>query len=131
MRQQIQDLKGKVEKSQQALVDYKRQNLIVNVGDKQTINDQKVEQLNKEYTSARADRVQKESLYDLAQSHGGQVGIIVQDSILQHLEEKYSDLKASSLMPWANTDLISPKLFDCVIRSRKCNPSWIARVRQQ
>jgi capsular exopolysaccharide synthesis family protein len=95
MEQQLRDLKVKVETSQQALVDYERQNLIVNVGDKQTINDQRLEQLNKEYTSAETDRVQKESLYDLAQSHGGQVGIIVQDSVLQHLEEKYTDLTAS------------------------------------
>ena len=60
-KQQLQELKAKVEKSQQALVDYERQNLIVNVGDKETINDQRLEQLNKDYTS-RGDRPSPEAI---------------------------------------------------------------------
>lgn len=95
MNQQLQDLKMQVEKSQQALFDYERQNLIVNVGDKETINDQRLEQLSRDYTAAESDRVQKESLYDLAKANEAEVGIIVQDSILQNLEGKYNDLKAS------------------------------------
>ena len=77
MEQQLQELKVKVEKSQQALIDYERQNLIVNVGDKGTINDERLEQLNKDYTTAESDRVQKQSLYELAKANEGQVGIIV------------------------------------------------------
>ena len=42
MEQQLEELKTKMEKSQQALVDYERQNLIVNVGDKGTINDERL-----------------------------------------------------------------------------------------
>ena len=95
MEQQLQDLKSKVEKSQQALIDYERQNLIINVGDKQTINDERLEQLNKDYTTAEIDRDQKESVYELAKANEGQVGIIVQNDVLQHLEEKYNDLKAA------------------------------------
>jgi len=95
MERQLEDLKMKVERSQQALVDYERQNLIVNVGDKQTINDERLEQLNKDFTQAMSDRVQKESLYELAKGNEGQVGILMQDDVLQHLEEKYNDLKAS------------------------------------
>ena len=95
MEQQLQDLKSKVEKSQQALIDYERQNLIINVGDKGTINDERLEQLNKDYTTAEIERDQKESVYELAKANEGQVGIIVQDDVLQHLEEKYNDLKAA------------------------------------
>src|SRR5208282_6482488 len=94
MEQQLQDLKLKVEKSQQNLIDYERQNLIVNVGDKQTINDQMLEQLTRDYAVAESDRVQKESVYELAKANEGQVGIIMQDPILQHLEQAYADLKA-------------------------------------
>jgi succinoglycan biosynthesis transport protein ExoP len=94
MELQLQELKAKVEKSQQALVDYERQNLIVNVGEKGTINDERLEELNKDYTVAQTDRVQKQSVYQLAQANEGQVGIIVEDKVLQHLEEKCSDLKA-------------------------------------
>lgn len=95
MQQQLEDLKSKMEKSQQALIDYERQNLIVSVGDKGTISDQRLEQLNKDYAAAESDRVQKESIYELAEANGGQVGIIVQDNVLQHLEERYNDLKAA------------------------------------
>ncbi len=42
-----------------------------------------------------SDRVQKESLYELAKGNEGQVGILMQDDVLQRLEEKYNDLKAS------------------------------------
>jgi capsular exopolysaccharide synthesis family protein len=94
MEQQLQELKAKVEKSQQALIDYERQNLIVNVGDKGTINDERLEQLNKDFTVAEGDRDQKESVYELAKANEGQVGIIVEDKVLQSLEEKYNDLKS-------------------------------------
>ncbi len=95
MEQQLDDLRKKVEKSQQALVDYERQNLIINVGDKGTITDQRLQDLSRDYTVAESDRVQKESLYELVKSNEGQIGVIVQNSMLEHLEEKYSDLKAS------------------------------------
>lgn len=94
MEQQLSELKEKVEKSQQALIDYERQNLIVNVGEKGTINDERLEQLNKDFTVAESDRVQKESVYELAKANEGQVGVIVEDKILTSLEEKYNDLKA-------------------------------------
>ena len=95
MEQQLEELKMRMEKSQQALIDYERQNLIINVGDKQTINDQTLEELNKDYTAAESDQVQKESLYELAKGNEGQVGILMQNDVLQRLEEKYNDLKAS------------------------------------
>jgi succinoglycan biosynthesis transport protein ExoP len=95
MEQQLQDLKLKVEKSQRDLIDYERQNLIVNVGDKGTVNDQRLEQLNKDYAVAESDRVQKESVYQLAKDNEGQVGIIMQDTVLQHLEDRLADLRAA------------------------------------
>jgi polysaccharide biosynthesis transport protein len=95
MEMQLRDLKDKMERSQEALIDYERQNSIVNLGDKGDINDQRLEQLNQDYTRAESDRLQKESIYDLAKAHEGQVGIIVQDSVLQRLEDKCTDLKAS------------------------------------
>jgi capsular exopolysaccharide synthesis family protein len=95
MEQQLEDLKAKVEKSQQDLVDYERQNLIINVGEKGTIDDQRLEELNKDYTIAETDRVQKQSLFELAVANESQIGTIIEDKTLQHLEEKYDDLKSS------------------------------------
>jgi capsular exopolysaccharide synthesis family protein len=95
MEQQIDDLRAKVEKSQQALVDYERQNLIINVGDKENITEQRLQDLSRDYTAAQSDRVQKESIYELAKSNEGQIGIIVQNELLLRLEEKYTDLKTA------------------------------------
>jgi capsular exopolysaccharide synthesis family protein len=95
MQNQLQELKAKVEKSQQALIDYERQNLIVNVGDKGNINDERLEQLNKDFTIAQGDLIQKQSLYELAKANEGQVGVIVEDKVLQNLEGKYIDLKSA------------------------------------
>jgi len=95
MEQQLQELKMKVEKSQQALIDYERQNLIVSIGDKGTIDDQRLEQLSRDYNAVESERVQKESLYELAKANEAQVGIIVEDKGLQRLEEKNGDLKSA------------------------------------
>jgi capsular exopolysaccharide synthesis family protein len=51
--------------------------------------------LNRDYTAAEANRVQKQSLYELAKANEDQVGIMVEDSVLQHMEEKYADAKTA------------------------------------
>lgn len=94
MEQQLDELKAKVEKSQQAMVDYERQNTIVNISDKQNVVEQRLADLSKDLTNAQGDRLQKESLYDLVRSNEAQVAFIAQNELLQRLEEKYADLKA-------------------------------------
>ncbi|HEV2424123.1 MAG TPA: polysaccharide biosynthesis tyrosine autokinase [Terriglobia bacterium] len=94
MEQQLGELKAKVEKSQKALVDYERQNAIVNIGDKQNVAEEKLSDLDRDLTVAESDRAQKESLYNLVKSDEKQVAFVAQNDLLQKLEEKYADLKA-------------------------------------
>ncbi len=94
MEQQLDELKAKVEKSQQALVDYERQNVIVNISDKESVVEQRLADLSRDLTNAEGDRVQKESLYELVRSNESQVAFVAQNEILQRLEEKFADLKA-------------------------------------
>src|SRR5579862_4883761 len=54
MEQRLDELKVKVEKSEQAMVDYERQNDIVSVGDKQSVAEARLEQLNTSLSSAQA-----------------------------------------------------------------------------
>jgi capsular exopolysaccharide synthesis family protein len=93
MEQQLDELKAKVEKSQQAMVDYERQNAIVDLGDKQSVVAQKLDTLSQELTNAQTDRMQKESLYQLVSANESQAGLVTQDPSLQRLEDKYIDLK--------------------------------------
>jgi succinoglycan biosynthesis transport protein ExoP len=94
MEQQLDELKAKVEKSQQALVDYERQHAIVNVSDKQNVVEEKLEDLSRDLTSAQNDLSQKQSLYGLVQSNKAQIATLAQNELLQRLEEKYADLRS-------------------------------------
>jgi capsular exopolysaccharide synthesis family protein len=91
---QLDELKARVEKSQSALVDYERQNSIVNVNDKQNVVEQRLADLTKDLTAAESDRAQKEALFQLVQSNPSQVALLAQDELLQRLAEKSADLKS-------------------------------------
>jgi len=93
MGQQLDDLKAKVEKSQQALVDYERQNAIVDVGDKESLVEQNLASLSQEFTEAQNHLAEEQSLYDLVQANPAQTALLAQDDLLQMLEEKVADLK--------------------------------------
>jgi polysaccharide biosynthesis transport protein len=93
MEQQLDELRAKVEKSQRALVDYERKNAIVNVSDRQNVVEARLEDLNKDLTSAENDLAQKRSLNDLVKSDPSKVSLVTQDDLLERLEEKEADLK--------------------------------------
>lgn len=93
MERQLDELKAKVEKSQRALVDYQIQHAIVNVGDKQNVEQQRLEEISGNFTKAQSLRLEKESLYELINSNESQVASVVQSETLQRLESKYDDLR--------------------------------------
>ena len=95
MEQQLDELKAKVEKSQQALVDYERRNAIVNVSDKENVVEERLADLSRDLTNAENDRVQKESLYDLVRSNPSQAAVLAQDDLSERLEERYAELSAA------------------------------------
>ncbi|PYV28740.1 MAG: hypothetical protein DMG24_01260 [Acidobacteria bacterium] len=94
MEQQLEELKAKVEKSQEALVGYERQNSIVNVSDRQNVVEQRLSDLSRDLTTAESDRAQKESLYQMVKSNPEQIAMLAQNDLLQKLQEKSADLKA-------------------------------------
>jgi capsular exopolysaccharide synthesis family protein len=94
MEQQLDELKAKVEKSQQAMVDYERQNLIVDIGDKQSVVEQRLAAMSQDLTAAQSERMQKQSLYELVTSDQSQAAFTARDELLQRLDEKHADLRA-------------------------------------
>lgn len=94
MEQQLDELKAKTEKSQQQLVDYERENAIVNISDKENVVEQRLADLSRDLTSAESERVQKESLYELVRSNPSQAAPLLEDDLLQRLEERYADLSS-------------------------------------
>lgn len=93
MEQQLDELKAKVEKSQQALVEYERQNQIVNTGEKQNVLEQMLSDVSRDLTSAESERIQKESLYRQVLANRAQVAALAHSELLQKLEEKAADLR--------------------------------------
>jgi capsular exopolysaccharide synthesis family protein len=69
LSKQLVDLQMKVETSQEKLVRYQKEHEIVGTDEKQNIIMSKLDELNKELTDAESDRMQKEAVYQLAQSN--------------------------------------------------------------
>ena len=93
MEAQLNDLRKKVQKSQEALVDYEAKNSMVNVGDKESIAEQKLADLSRDLTEAQNDRVRKQSQRDLVGSDTGRVRLLTDSPLLQKLQQTEADLK--------------------------------------
>src|ERR1039458_9007289 len=93
MEQRLDELKVKVEKSEQAMVDYERKNNIVSAGATQTVAESRLDDLNKSLSVAQADRVSKESMYRMVEDNDAQVGFIQSNTLLNGLEAKDVELK--------------------------------------
>ena len=110
MEQQLEDLKTKVEKSQQALVDYERQNLIVNVGDKQTINDERLEQLNKDFTQARVIASRRNLFTSSPRAMKGRLGSLCRTTF-SHVWRRNTTISRPPMpMPWVSIGPNFPKV---------------------
>ena len=95
LAQQLDELKIKVEKSEDARLAYERQNQIWTVDEKQNITTQKLSDLNRELTQAQADRIHKEANFQLAQS--GRVDslpLVRENTAIQDLIRRRADLSS-------------------------------------
>jgi succinoglycan biosynthesis transport protein ExoP len=89
---QLNELKIKVEKSEDARITYERQNQIWTLDDKQNITTQRLSDINKELTEAQSDRMKKEALYEFAKS--GDTNAVPQlrdNDILQDILKKRTE----------------------------------------
>ena len=68
LQKQLVDMQMKVETSQEKLVRYQSEHEILGIDEKQNITTAKLDELNKELTSAESERMDKEALYRLIQS---------------------------------------------------------------
>ncbi len=68
LQSQLVDLQMKVETSQEKLVRYQREHEILGIDEKQNITMSKLDEINKQLTTAESDRMDKEALYRMVQS---------------------------------------------------------------
>jgi len=99
LSKQLADLQIKVETSQAKLVEYEKENGIVGADDKQNLIVDKLDELNKELTAAQADRIQKESLFQIVKnSQADDVNAIFQDPLLGSLRQQQTELEAQDAL---------------------------------
>lgn len=94
METQLDELKAKVEKSQEALVDYERQHSLISSGGTQArgnVEEDVLSDLSKDLTTAEGDRIQKQSLYDQVRTDRAQIARLAHNELLQSLEEKLAE----------------------------------------
>jgi polysaccharide biosynthesis transport protein len=68
LSKQLVDLQMKVETSQEKLVHYQKEHEILGIDEKQNITTAKLDELNKQLTSAESERMDKEAFYHLVES---------------------------------------------------------------
>ncbi len=68
LSKQLVDLQMKVETSQEKLVRYQKEHEILGIDEKQNIITEKLDELNKEFTGAESERMDKEAYYRMLQS---------------------------------------------------------------
>ncbi|HLB91527.1 MAG TPA: polysaccharide biosynthesis tyrosine autokinase [Terriglobales bacterium] len=105
LSKQLVDLQMKVETSQEKLVRYQKEHEILGTDEKQNIITEKLDELNKEMTTAESDRMQKEAVYRqtqtndpvqvaaaiIADSSGG--GGVAASTLLDKLREQQAALR--------------------------------------
>ncbi len=89
---QLDDMKLKVQKAEDARIEYERKNQIWELDDKQNTTTQRLSELNRELTDAQSDRLKKQALYEFAKSgDANSVPELRGDVVLQDLNRKKSD----------------------------------------
>ena len=89
---QLDELKSKVETSEDARINYERANQIWTIDEKQDVTTQKLADINKELTEAQADRINKEAVYQLAQAGNYDAIPAVRESpVIQDILKQQSD----------------------------------------
>ena len=96
MAGQLRELKVKMEQSHEALIKYERDNQIIALDQGQNVTVTKLADLNKSLTEAEADRMTKESQFQLVQTHRlDDLASVTQSTMIQDLQRQRSALATS------------------------------------
>lgn len=110
LSKQLADLQIKVEQSEQKLVQYRSAHEILGGDEKSNIITSKLDELNKELGQAQADRIQKQSLYTYAVSHGDTV--LAETDALKSLRSQEASLNQQYAQMSVNYGPSFPKLVE-------------------
>ena len=98
LTKQLEDLKAKVERSDEDLQAFGSQHDIISLDDKENVTVQRLGELNEALTKAETERMSKEALYK--QAKGGSLDVlpaILENKLIQDLKQSYIQLEAQSM----------------------------------
>jgi capsular exopolysaccharide synthesis family protein len=95
LARQLDDLKAKVERSEEARINYERSNQIWTIDEKQDVTTQKLADLNRELTGAQTDRISKEAVYQSALAGNyDAIPAVRLSAVIQDLQKQQGTLNA-------------------------------------
>src|SRR5262249_17059455 len=113
LSKQLGDLEVKMESSQAKLLQYQEEHNIVGTDEKQNLTTQKLDAISKELLGAQADRIQKESLYQMATSSSPEtLSSVLQDPVLSGLRQQQMQLQAQYALLSTQFGLGYPKVLE-------------------
>lgn len=106
LTRQLEDLKIKLEKSEESLQDYARSTGLLFTAEKDNIAEQRLKQLQEELSRAQADRIARQSRFEMASNATAEsLPDVLDDASLKDIQSKLTDLRrqladlSSSLTP--------------------------------
>jgi succinoglycan biosynthesis transport protein ExoP len=95
MAGQLNEMKIKVENAEDARLEYERENQIWTIDEKSDISTQKLSELEKQLTDAEGDRINKEAVYQLAQSGNyDAIAAVRESAVIQDILKQQTALSA-------------------------------------
>lgn len=93
MKKELGGLKKNVEASQQALVNYEKQNDVADLGGQGSLSEGSLDNLSRQLTAAQTDLAAKQALDDAIRRNPSAAGLLTKDPLLTSLQEKYGELE--------------------------------------
>jgi len=93
LQEELNELSVKVRRSEDARIEYERNNQIWTLDDKNNVTTQRLGDLNKQFSDAQSDSLRKQALYEFAKS--GELDAVPQlrdNPVLQEMERRRGDL---------------------------------------
>jgi polysaccharide biosynthesis transport protein len=130
LSKQLADLEIKMESSQAKLLQYQKEHNIVGADDKQNLTTEKLDAISKELIAAQADRIQKESLYQMASTSSPEtLSSVLQDPVLSGLRQQQMQLQAHYALLSTQFGMGYPKVQEIKNQLDQVDQSYREQVR--
>lgn len=136
LTRQLQDLRAKLEQSENQLQAYQKEAGIINVGTDQTIDDEGLKNVQKELASAQADRISKQSNYEIAATTQADALPQVLDNgrlsdyqkQLADLRRKYAELSTVYTPQWPEAQKVQAQINDLQATLNRERGTIVSRI---